>query len=96
MKEGLYYIDQRTDEVLLCHTFTRSSHVFINRNNVQIDRGKYNVYSVVKSKKIIAAFEANRSKYPNRKYIREPLIMGGWADIMAFTTIYANSSEVSE
>jgi hypothetical protein len=95
VKEGLYYRDKRTDEILICHTFTRSSHVFINRNNVQIDRGKYNVYKVVSNITVIAEFETNRSAYPNRRFIREPHIFG-WGKILQFNTIYENDSELCD
>lgn len=87
MKEGLYYKDKRTKEILLCYMFTRSSHVFINQNNITIDRAKYNVYERITSKKLIQKFEKNREGKKG-KWITEPRIKGDWDEIMKFNTIY--------
>lgn len=86
LKEGLYYRDKRTNEILLCHLFTRSYHVFINHNNVYIERAKYNVYERVTSKKAIQEFEEMRKGKP-RKDVREDYIHG-WDNVMNFNTIY--------
>lgn len=87
MKIGLYYRDKRTGEVLKCYHFTRSSHLFINRNNVYIDRPKYHVYKRVISKKAIQEFEESRKGKP-RKDVLEAYIFGGWDEVMKFSTIY--------
>jgi hypothetical protein len=86
MKEGLYYKDKRTGEILLCKMFSRSSHVFINENNVCIERPKYNVYERETNKKTIKEFEEKREG-KRSKWITEKRI-DGWENVLKFNTIY--------
>lgn len=90
MKEGLFYRDKRTKEVLLCGVFTRSAHQFINAQNVVIERPKYHVYERVTSKKDISGFEQERKNYPIPHFVREAYIAGSWQQIMDFRTVYTN------
>lgn len=86
MKEGLHYRDKRTNEILLFYHFTRSCHMFINQNNVCVDRPKYNVYERVTDKKAIQDFEESR-KGKSRKNVREKPLFG-WDEVMNFNTVY--------
>lgn len=86
MKEGLYYRDKRTNEILLFYYFTRSCHMFINLNNVCIDRPKYNVYERVTDKKVIQDFEESRKGKPRKNVREKPLF--GWEEVMNFKTVY--------
>lgn len=86
MKEGLYYRDIRTGEILKCKIFSPSCHVFINRNNVHIMRARYDVYQRITNKSEIEEFESNREN-KTRKDVREDIILG-LDNIMKFNIIY--------
>jgi hypothetical protein len=66
--------------------FSRSSHVFINENNVCIERPKYNVYERKTNKKMIKEFEEKREG-KRSKWITEKRI-DGWENVLKFNTIY--------
>lgn len=60
--------------------------MFINQNNVCIDRPKYNVYEKVEDKEVIAKFEKSRKGKPRKNVREKPLV--SLEEVNNFNVIY--------